>query len=886
MTDDADDDPGFFRSLRGLARDWVQERRRALAAEPQTNVDSETAGTGYSFSGQQTTFEELRDIKRMRESGGTVAQLMDQKALLNFGEGAELQVEDDEETEQEVDGEPMTLSEWLTAEAFPNLDLLVLDLGGDALWYPAAVGEFQETQTGGFKRVLPAEPWTIKPITDERGTVEAYRQRTKAPSGGYQEQTLAEDDLWHIVVNKSSARDETGISEVLRNSDEIQAYKENEGAIRQAIELHGFPQRHVKVGREEGAPVSDDDLRRVRTIFDPRTTDANTAYFTGRDVDVDTLEAQNFDYGAVHEMDMRNLTTALGLPLEAGNVGSDGLGSGKPAELRFALLKLAIQANQRSFATQFVDRVVRPVVRDYSPFDHRAEISMTIDDPLEDVGETADLINKVGGLMTNAEKRRRLDLPEPEDDDVAESYRTPADIEAAEAGEEGAPDEPLAGLFSDDGDDRTLADPMTNGHQLDPETGVGVCEQTGEKITAETMGDLTADCPHCGDALSVLNEDKSLADIPEKFTDGTGLSEDDFVPTADVERVVEDVLAFIDEEGLPNPENQREGATRANQLKDHAANDDPLAVEFWQEISNFHARHRAQGNHECDESDLPEKAAESEFDDCYFDPGYFSDKTWGGDPGKEQADRIVEAIESTEGVSLSSAGGGTGNRPRCLGGVTDRDLQHAPEWDAPLLEMYRGVTDPESDPSRTLVSFAASEAPEFVLERIRDAVDQGAMFSEFDGISSDRQFQLREQFKSVLGTDDFTLDTITESIMDFAELSRDDAERIARTESSAVLNKAREIGFEEREETDDLFYWTGADPGDDRQTEACEWLIRQTNPFHGGEPVGLKELRELVDEAPQHDDSMNNALARPQSWVVHPNERSTFAKAPPSWRDL
>jgi len=50
--------------------------------------------------------------------------------------------------------------------------------------------------------------------------------------------------------------------------------------------------------------------------------------------------------------------------------------------------------------------------------------------------------------------------------------------------------------------------------------------------------------------------------------------------------------------------------------------------------------------------------------------------------------------------------------------------------------------------------------------------------------------------------------------------------------------------------------------------------------------VPLQELRELVDEAPQHDDDMNNALARPDSWVVHPQERSTFVKAPPNWRDL
>lgn len=410
---------------------------------PETKVDSRGGHHSYSFDGQEIDFEDLRDIKDIRDSGGQVAQLMKFKALLNFGEGAEFHVEnEDEEYTQLVDGEEMTLTEWLEQEAFPRIDLLVLDLGEDALWYPAAYGELRENQVGEFAEFLPSEPWTILPETNPHGEVTAYHQRVQQNSG-HLEQTLAPEDIMSIILNKQSARDKTGISEVLRNRDEIQAFKENEQAINQAIELHGFPQRHVKVGREDGAPIRDDDLRRVRTIFDPKTSDANTAYFTGQDVDVDTLEAHQFDYSAIHEMDMRNLTTALGLPLEAGNVGSDGLGSGKPAELRFALLKLAIKANQRSFSTQFISKVVRPVLRDYSPFDHTAPVSMEIDDPLEDIGEMAEVIGKIGDYMTNAEIRRKLDLPEPEDDEIAEGYQSPAQIEAPE-GEGG--DDPMGDM--------------------------------------------------------------------------------------------------------------------------------------------------------------------------------------------------------------------------------------------------------------------------------------------------------------------------------------------------------------------------------------------------------------------------------------------------------
>lgn len=674
MPDNADTS-GFFRNLAGYATDYVRTKRKNLNTTPETNVDSAGNSHSYEFGGQEISFDDLRDIKEIRESGGQVAQLMEYKTLLNFGEGAEFHVEiGEDETEpptQLVDGVEMTLEEWLDVEAFPDIDLTVLDLGADALWYPAAVGELRENRRGDFKEFLAAEPWTLLPETNARGEIVAEHQRVKR-NGGYQEQTIDPEEIVRIILNKQSARDKTGISEVLRNKEEIQAFKENEQAIRNAIELHGFPQRHVKVGKEDGAPVRDEDLRRIRQIFNPRNSDANTAYFTGQDVDVESLEAEQFDYSSIHEMDMRNLTTALGLPLEAGNVGSDGLGSGKPAELRFALLKLAIKANQRSFSTQFVEKVVRPVIRDYSPFDHTAQVTLEIDDPLEDIGEMADVVAQIGDYMTNAEIRRKLDLPEPDDEEISESYRSPADIQTPEE-EQGGPLGGDGGLFREAGD----------------------------------------------------------------------------------------------------------------------------------------------------------------------------------------------------------GGAGEGNDY----------LAHAPAWDRPLLEMHAKVTDPNSDPSRTLVSYAESATPEFVLERIREAIMSGAMFSEYDEVPSDRLMALRQEMADSLTADGgFTLDSITDNLMEFeSDLDRDEAERIARTESSAVLNKSRELSYEEKGQADTgKFYWTGASPGDPRQTEACEWLIEATNPNYGGEPVPMEELREMVDEAPTHDPDMDDNLARPESWVVHPNERSTWVLAPGS----
>jgi len=247
------------------------------------------------------------------------------------------------------------------------------------------------------------------------------------------------------------------------------------------------------------------------------------------------------------------------------------------------------------------------------------------------------------------------------------------------------------------------------------------------------------------------------------------------------------------------------------------------------------------------------------------------------DDVREEFAAEIQAVAESAGVEIKAS-----SSERCLGGVTDRDLEHAPEWDRPLLEMYRGVTDPAADTDRALVSFAESATPEFVLERIREAIRDGAMFSDFEDIPSDRLMDLRQEMADSLTVDTgFTIDSVTENLMDFEpDLSRDDAERIARTESSAVLNRAREVGYEEKGDADGLFYWSGAAPGDDRQTAACEWLIRETNPNYGGDPVPLEELRAMVEEAPEHDAEMADELARPESWIIHPNERSTFVKAP------
>jgi len=75
---------------------------------------------------------------------------------------------------------------------------------------------------------------------------------------------------------------------------------------------------------------------------------------------------------------------------------------------------------------------MRPVIERYSPFDSDARIELGLGDPLEDIGDMADVITQIGDHLTNDEIRQKLDMAPHEDEEIGESYRTPADVEAPE----------------------------------------------------------------------------------------------------------------------------------------------------------------------------------------------------------------------------------------------------------------------------------------------------------------------------------------------------------------------------------------------------------------------------------------------------------------------
>ena len=707
----------------------------------------------YSWQGQELDRSELRKVKQMREKGGLVSWLFECKALMKFGTGAELQSENND------------LQEWLN-ENFERLDLLTLDLGSDGIWYPYGLGEVVETRGGEFSHIECIEPWTMLPRTNEYGEIVVWEQETQGKHN--QTSPFQPEEIGSIVLNKSSGRDKVGVSEVLRSEEEITQYKENQRAVNKAIEIAGFPHHVWTVGAEGRSPVDDNDLRRVRNLID--NMDGDTQFVVGPDVDHDKITAADFDFEGVTKRDLRILTTTVGLPMELAGYGREGLGSGSETDLIGDMLALQNEVSRRRFETQFVEEFVRPVVREYSPYSEDEPIDMVIKPFLDERENVADLIGKIGEYMTNAEVREKLDLAPLEDEELAESYRPPKQIEEAEEEDQ---DDGMGGLFGSD--------------------------------------------------------DKTLQDVEDVDT----------VPPEGVQEQAQMALDWKEETGNPNDCGTQTGWARANQL----VNGESLSEDTINRMVSFFARH--EGTQEPDEPK----------EDC----SRMMWKAWGGDAGRRWAESKQAEFENAREAS----DGGWGN----LELVND----DTPDFDRHYLQMLEGSVWSE-DTDKTLI--AGSEVPEMVTDRIRETILSGAaIFSDIESIPSSELMQLREYMTETLTDQDgWTTDGLADQLMQLDGIeSRDRATLIARTETASVVNTAREEAYEERGLDDARFRWVSAN--DQRRTDACEWLSEQTE-----DGVTMERLKELIEEAPTHDEDMQDDLARPENYVVHPNERSTWVR--------
>ncbi len=129
--------------------------------------------------------------------------------------------------------------------------------------------------------------------------------------------------------------------------------------------------------------------------------------------------------------------------------------------------------------------------------------------------------------------------------------------------------------------------------------------------------------------------------------------------------------------------------------------------------------------------------------------------------------------------------------------------------------------------------------------------------------------EAEEVYRSIIGImtreGGWSLDMVQRDLKKrFPQLTDYDAERIARTETSAIANKARELDFKDSQPEDTLYYWGG--PDDDRTSGIC----REIKKILDGKGLPLEQLRTLCNEV-----AIKYGL-KPRDWVLHPNERHTI----------
>jgi hypothetical protein len=321
-------------------------------------------------------------------------------------------------------------------------------------------------------------------------------------------------------------------------------------------------------------------------------------------------------------------------------------------------------------------------------------------------------------------------------------------------------------------------------------------------------------------------------------------------------------LDWKEETGNPNDCGTQTGWTRASQLADRES----LSEDTINRMVSFFARHEST-----QEPDEPKE-------DC----SRMMWKAWGGDAGRSWAEDTQAQFETAR----EAAEGRTHARHGCSLDLSAVANDKWLGWEHDMYELQHGVAHGDAD--LTLNQIVDSSMPSFVKDRVREAIMGDAFFSDFDAIDGEKLMQMRLFFEEQLEQDGWTTDMVAGRLRDLEpELTRSEAERIARTESQAIINDAREEGYAQTGMLEDeKFYWVGA--LDDRTTDACKWLIGGssaadniggafdgTNPNEGGTPVSLEELKELVQKAAEKDPAINT---KAREFTPHINCRKTYVR--------
>jgi hypothetical protein len=193
-----------------------------------------------------------------------------------------------------------------------------------------------------------------------------------------------------------------------------------------------------------------------------------------------------------------------------------------------------------------------------------------------------------------------------------------------------------------------------------------------------------------------------------------------------------------------------------------------------------------------------------------------------------------------------------------------------------LFEAHRHMVFPDLAEQRAAEPFWDDNdaMPEMVREAIREALRGGAIATISEKLPpGTTKADVRNFFEGQLESGQWSLRSITENYADRFGVSEDEAVTAVRTQTTSILNEAREEAYRAQGDLDErVFKWVG--PDDNDVTDTCEEIKAETNPDFGGEPKPLTELQNAVLAARADD----FPTFRGPATVGHFNCRHTYVE--------
>ena len=159
-------------------------------------------------------------------------------------------------------------------------------------------------------------------------------------------------------------------------------------------------------------------------------------------------------------------------------------------------------------------------------------------------------------------------------------------------------------------------------------------------------------------------------------------------------------------------------------------------------------------------------------------------------------------------------------------------------------------------------------------EEVMEAIREGALWEDYEGLTKRGIAQLNKILEREFAQPYVSLNKITEKVVKELGLTKARARLIGRTEMAAVLNKAREMDYEERDPEGE-FKYKALNPVDNRTTDCCEKIVKRT-----AKGVSMPELKKIwKEESERFAREIKSDFKYKREFVAHFGCRTSYVRS-------